>query len=106
MKKVLAVAVLTLATLPAMAQHWHGHGFRPHGHHGHYSGGGWVAPLIVGGIVGAAIANSKEPVIVQPQPTIVYQQTPVYVQRQPVCTEWKEIQNPDGVIYRERTCTQ
>ena len=30
----------------------------------------------------------------------------VYVQRQTVCTEWKEIQNPDGVIYRERTCTQ
>ena len=106
MKKVLAVLLLTLASIPAMAQHWHGHGFR---HHGHYSGGGngsWVAPLIIGGFVGAAIANSREPVVVQPQPTIVYQQTPVYVQRQPVCTEWKEIQNPDGVIYRERTCTQ
>jgi hypothetical protein len=30
----------------------------------------------------------------------------VYIQRQTVCTEWKEIQHPDGTIYRERTCTQ
>ena len=103
MKRVLAVLLLTLAAVPAMAQHWHGHGFR---HHGHYSGGsGWVAPLIIGGVVGAAIANSREPVVVQPQPTIVYQNPPVYVQRQTVCTEWKEIQNSDGTIYRERTCT-
>ena len=110
MKKVLAVLLLTLATVPAMAQHYHGHGIRHHGHYGHHwrhnGSGNWIPVLIGGAIVGAAIANSKEPVVVQPQPTIVYQQTPVYVQRQPVCTEWKEIQNPDGVIYRERTCTQ
>ena len=105
MKKVLAVAVLTLASIPSMAQ-WHGHGVRHHGHSGYYSGGGWVAPLIIGGVVGAAIANSRETVVVQPQPSVVYQQPPVYVQRQAVCTEWKEIQNPDGVIYRERTCSQ
>ena len=105
MKKILAVLLLTLASVPAMAQ-WHGHGFRHHGYYGHYSGGSWVAPLIVGGIVGAVIANNRETVVVQPQPTVVYQQTPVYVQRQPVCTEWREIQNPDGVIYRERTCSQ
>lgn len=108
MKKVLAVLLLTLAAVPAMAQHWHGHGFR-HGHHGHYygGGGGWVAPLIIGGVVGAAIANSRETVVVQPQPPVYVQQPQtVVIQRQPVCTEWKEIQNSDGVIYRERTCTQ
>jgi len=105
MKKVLAVLLLTVASVPAMAQ-WHGHGFRPHGYYGGYYGGGWVAPLIVGGVVGAAIANSRETVIVQPQPPVVVQNPPVYVQRQTVCTEWKEIQNSDGTIYRERTCTQ
>ena len=105
MKKVLAVLLLTLATVPAMAQHWHGHGIR-HGHPGYYGGGGWVAPLIIGGVVGAAIANSRETVVVQPQPPVVVQNPPVYVQRQTVCTEWKEIQNSDGTIYRERTCTQ
>ena len=111
MKKVLAVLLLTLVTAPAMAQHWHGHGFRHHGHHGYYYGGGvngkWVAPLIIGGVVGAAIANNRqqETIVIQ-RPPVVIQNPPVIIERQTVCTEWKEIQNADGVIYRERTCTQ
>lgn len=108
MKRILAVLLLTLVSVPAMAQHWHGHGFRHHGHHGYYygGGGGWVAPLIIGGVVGAAIANSRpQETIVLQQPPVVVQNPPVYVQRQTVCTEWKEIQNSDGTIYRERTCT-
>ena len=56
--------------------------------------------MIIGGVVGAAIANNRR------QETIVLQQPPVYVHRQTVCTEWKEIMNADGIIYRERTCTQ
>lgn len=65
----------------------------------------WVAPLIIGGIAGAVIANARQPqpVIVQPQPMIV-QREPMIVQREPVCTAWKEIQTPDGAIYRERSC--
>ena len=65
----------------------------------------WVAPLIIGGIAGAVIANARQPqpVIVQPQPMIV-QREPMIVQREPVCTAWKEIQMPDGQIYRERSC--
>lgn len=109
MKKILAVAVLTLATVPAMAQHWHGNGFRHHGHIRYHGGGNgnWVAPLIIGGVVGAAIANNRQQeTIVLQQPPVVVQNPPVYVQRQTVCTEWKEIQNSDGTIYRERTCTQ
>ena len=106
MKRVLAVLLLTLAAVPAMAQHWHGHGFRHHGHHGYYYGGGngsWVAPLIIGGLVGAAIANRPT---TQTETVIVQQPQTVFIQRQPVCTEWREIQNSDGTIYRERTCTQ
>ena len=105
MKRVLAVLLLTLAEVPAMAQHWHGHGFRHHGHHGYYYGGNgsWVAPLIIGGLVGAAIANRPT---TQTETVIVQQPQTVVIQRQPVCTEWREIQNSDGTIYRERTCTQ
>ena len=60
----------------------------------------WVAPLIIGGIAGAVIANQnqQQPVVQQPQTVIVQTQT--------VCTAWKEIQQPDGQIYRERTCTK
>lgn len=105
MKKLFIALTLACATLPVMAQHWHGHGFRHHGYH--YGGNGsWVAPLIIGGVVGAAIANNRQQeTIVLQQPPVVIQNPPVYVQRQTVCTEWKEIQNSDGQIYRERTCT-
>lgn len=112
MKKVILSIAVLLATLPVLAQPYHGHGIRYHGHPGHHGqwhrggSGNWIPVLIGGAIVGAAIANSKEPLVVQPQPSIVYQHTPVYVQRQTVCTEWREIQNPDGTIYRERTCQQ
>ena len=59
----------------------------------------WIATLIIGGIAGAVIANqNQQPVVQQPQTVIVQTQT--------VCTAWKEIQQPDGQIYRERTCTK
>jgi len=42
---------------------------------------------------------------VQQQPVVV--QRPVIVQQPTtVCTDWKEIQTPDGQIYRERNCYQ
>ena len=107
MKKVILALSLVLLAGTASAQHWHGHGFRPHGYYGgYYGGGGWVAPLIIGGVVGAAIANRPTETVVVQQPSVVVQNPPVIVQRQTVCTEWKEIQNTDGTIYRERTCSQ
>jgi len=62
----------------------------------------WVAPLIIGGIAGAVIANAN-----QPQPVVV-QREQVIVQTQPqtICTAWKEILMSDGQIYRERNCYQ
>jgi hypothetical protein len=109
-KKILAVVIASTALMavPAQAQHWHNGHYRGPVYHGHAHGGGWVAPLIIGGVVGAAIANSnRETVVVQEQPVIIRQQQPVYVQTpQTVCTAWKEIQNSDGTIYRERTCYQ
>lgn len=107
MKKVLAVAVLTLASIPAMAQHYH-HGHRSQHfhykgpHHG-YHGGGWVAPLIIGGVVTYALTR-PEPVVIQ-QPPIIVQPNPTVLQN-PTCTPWTETQNADGTITRSRTCTQ
>jgi len=60
----------------------------------------WVAPLIIGGIAGAIIANQN-----QPQPVVV-QREQVIVPPQTICTSWREIQMPDGQIYRERNCYQ
>jgi hypothetical protein len=110
MKKILVALSLMALTGSAMAQ-YHGHGLR-HPGYGYYRGGPgfgwWVAPVVTG-VIGYEIARSQQPVVVQQQPVIVQQQ-PVIVQQQPVqtqtCTDWKEIQGPDGKIYRERTCSQ
>ena len=100
MKKILVALSLLALTGTAMAQHYHGHGFR---HPGHYRGPGvgwWVAPVVVGAI---GYELGRQQVIVQQQPVVVQQQP---VPPSITCTEWKEIQGPDGKIYRERTCTQ
>jgi hypothetical protein len=104
MKKVLAVLLLTLATVPALAQH-HGHGFRHHGHHGHYRGpsvGWWLAPVVVGAI---GYELGRQQVIVQ-SPPVVVQQPPLVYQLNQNCTPWTETQNLDGTITRTRTCNQ
>ena len=103
MKKILISLALLMVTVPALAQHWrHGH-HGPYGHaryYGHYGHNNWVAPLIIGGVVGAVIANRPAQA-----DTVIVQQQPVYVPQES-CTPWKEVQTPDGRIYRERTCTQ
>ena len=100
MKKIL-ITLLLLASTSSFAQHHHGHhhgyGFRP------YS---WIGPTIIGGVIGYEIAR-QQPIYVQQQQPIYVQQQPVIIQQSPqVCGDWKEIQQPDGRIYRERTCTQ
>jgi hypothetical protein len=103
MKKILISLALLMVTMPALAQHWN-HGHRHHGHaryYGHYGHNNWVAPMIIGGVVGAAIANRPAQA-----ETVFVQRQPVIVQLQESCTPWKEIQTPDGQTYRERTCTQ
>jgi hypothetical protein len=105
MKRVLAVAVLALATLPAMAQHYH-HGYRVQNHHYHHRGPNW-GPVLGGAILGAVIYDVYNRPVVQ-QPPIIIQQPPNYQYPLPVqnCTLWTETQNSDGTITRTRTCNQ
>ena len=100
MKKIIVALSLLALTGTAVAQHYHGHGFRHHGHHRGPSMGWWVAPVVVGAI---GYELGRQQVIIQQQPVVIQQQT---VPPNITCTEWKEIQGPDGKIYRERTCTQ
>ena len=99
MKKLIALVLFTLSAT-AMAQHHHHH------RHGGWGYNGWIAPVIVSGVIGYEIARHQSPPVVVQQPVIVqpatyYGQTPVQS-----CTAWTEVQTPDGRIYRERTCTQ
>lgn len=102
MKKLLAILLFAIS-IPVFAQHRH------HGHHGfrHYPYGsywqsnhGWVVPAIIGGVVTYEIVKNQNPPVVVQQPPVIIQ-SPTQV-----CTEWKEIQQSDGKIYRERTCSQ
>jgi len=106
MKRILAL-ILALTGACALAQP----GFRYHHHHGYHPGYnyGWVAPTIIGGVIGYEIARNQQPVIVQPP--VVVQQYPVppatvYYGQSQQCTAWTEIQNSDGTITRTRTCSQ
>ena len=70
MRKILLVLTLIFAT-SAFA-----HG--PHGYWRHNGGGqwNWVAPALIGGVIGYEIARPPT-VVYQPQPVIVQQPLPV-----------------------------
>ena len=90
MKKLL-VLLLAVISLSATAQHRH------HPHHPHWvwkPGMGWVIPSIVSGVVVYEIVKAQQ------------QPAPIVIEKQVVCTEWKEIQTPEGKTYRERSCRE
>jgi hypothetical protein len=91
MKRLLLVLTLLTSTT-AFAQH-HGHWAR------HSNGWGWVAPVVVGGVIGYELAQPRPPVIVTQQPPVIIQQTQN-------CSPWTQIVNPDGTVTTTRTCTQ
>ena len=97
MKKLLITTLLLISTT-AMAQHRHGHW--------EHRGGGWswVAPVVIGGVIGYEIAQPRPPVIITQQPPVVIQQPPIVQQTN--CSPWTEIRNPDGTVTVTRTCTQ
>jgi len=74
---ILAMSALFAYSPSAQAQ-WHHHG-------GYYRGGcygcGWVAPALIGGVIGYEISRSNQPVIVQQQPPVYVMPAPgtVYV---------------------------
>lgn len=98
MKKLLAFGLIAISTI-ASAQHHHHHGYWRHGGGSNWY---WVAPTVIGGVIGYEIARNQQPVVVQQQPVIV--QPPVTVQQN--CSPWTEVQNSDGTITRTRTCSQ
>ena len=66
--QTITLASLILASGVSQANPNHHHGGPRHGYYG------WVAPLVIGGVVGYAITRPQT-VVVQPPPTIVYPNT-------------------------------
>lgn len=75
MKKLLIIFTMLLAT-SALAQ-YHRHGPHYQGPRYYGGGGGWVAPLIGGAIIGAVITDAARANQPLPQPPIIIQQ-PIY----------------------------
>jgi hypothetical protein len=87
MKKLL----LALSLIGLSVAHAHGP-YRSFGwHSGYYGCGGcWVAPAVIGGVVGYEIAN--RPVIIE-QPPVIYTQ-PNVIQQPPLGYHWQEMIDP------------
>ena len=90
MKKLL-LALSLLAIVGSANAQWHHH-------HGSYYRGGcygcnWVAPLVIGGVIGYEINRANQPVIVQ-QPPIIIQQPQTYGELPPAGYHWQEMIDP------------
>jgi len=85
MKKIILALVLATTALSAFADGrggFHGGGGYHGGWHGGYHGGcygcGWVAPAIIGGVIGYELAQPRTVIVQEPQ--VVYTQPAPVVQ--------------------------
>lgn len=84
MKKLLILLTLLIAPA-AFAQHHH------RGHYGYRAGAEWVAPLVIGGVIGYSISQrppTPPTVIINGQPNYSY-------------TDTYELVYIDGIAYRK-----
>jgi len=98
MKKLLLTFIILISTT-VMAENYHQQG------HWERRGGNWswVAPVVVGGVIGYEVTQMKPSVVVthQQQPNVIKQ--PPMVQKTN-CSPWTEIRNRDGTVTVTRTC--
>jgi hypothetical protein len=100
MKKILSLFILTLSlTAGAEACCYRGGYY----HHGYY-GGGWVAPALVGGVIGYEMAQPRTVIVEQP-PAVVYTQPPMVVQQPgyappPAGYHYQQMVNPQTNQYQ------
>ena len=96
MKKLLIlITLLFSASASAQYMHWSSR------HVPYRTSSDLIVPLIIGGAIGYGISRSQQ----YPNPVII-QQPSVTVENNMECSAWKETQQPDGTIKRERICYQ
>ena len=90
MKKLaLALALLAVVGTASAQAHCCYRG----GWHGGY-GGGWIAPALVGGVIGYELSRPNTVVVEQQQPSVIVQQPQTVVQAPPVGYHWQEMVDP------------
>ena len=97
MKKLL-LALILLAVFDTASAHGP---YRMGGWHGGYyggCGGCWVAPAVIGGVIGYEL--TRPTTVVVEQPSVVYTQPQTVVQVPPVGYHWQEMLDPQTGIKR------
>jgi hypothetical protein len=87
MKKLVLSAIIAMSVFGSSAEaHWRG---------GCCYRGGWVAPALIGGVIGYELAQPRyyapPPVYYTPPPSVVYVQPPVIPQTAPEGYHWEQI---------------
>lgn len=108
---ILALAVITPAIahhgLPHNSEPWHNINRPPYSyqrHHHHTHGWGWAVPVLLGGvIIGYEWSKNQQPIVVQ-QPNVTVVPAPVVTSPGTFCSDWREVQDDSGRVYRERIC--
>ena len=104
MKKLLAIFILSAGMGACSVNSYAHEGFR---HPGYYRGGcygcGWVAPALIGGVIGYEL--SRQPVYVNPPvvytpPPVIVQQPQTTVQAPPYGYHWQDMVDPQTGVHK------
>ena len=97
-KLLLALSLISFFSISSA------HGpYRAFGMHGGYYGGGcggcWIAPAVIGGVVGYELTRPTT-VYVEPQPSVIVQQSQTVVQAPPVGYHWQDMIDPQTGVHK------
>jgi hypothetical protein len=92
MKKTI-LALSLLAIVGTASAHEGFRGYRGGYYHGGCYGCGWVAPALIGGVIGYELSRPTT-VYVEPQPSVVYVQPQPTVQAPPPGYHWQQMIDP------------
>jgi hypothetical protein len=92
MKKTI-LALSLLALVGTASAHDGFRGYRGGYYHGGCYGCGWVAPALIGGVIGYELTRPST-VYVEPQPSVVYVQPQPTVQAPPPGYHWQQMIDP------------
>ena len=92
MKKTI-LALSLLAIVGTASAHEGFRGYRGGYYHGGCYGCGWVAPALIGGVIGYELSRPST-VYIEPQPSVVYVQPQPTVQAPPPGYHWQQMIDP------------
>ena len=92
MKKTI-LALSLLALVGTASAHDGFRGYRGGYYHGGCYGCGWVAPALIGGVIGYELTRPST-VYIEPQPSVVYVQPQPSVQAPPPGYHWQQMIDP------------